>query len=116
MINDPHRVNGQDASEDVASKELASRERASRIGIMLDVPASNPTLFQTYGPLFPAAATIVAATVAAFAARGAMRSARASEQNVQTAKMSMELANRAYLSFIDSSFCAKSGCRRHSAS
>jgi hypothetical protein len=63
-------------------------------------------LVQNYGPLFTAGATIAAATVAAFAARAAMRSARASELNVATAQMSMELGNRAYISLTKQEFSA----------
>jgi hypothetical protein len=61
-------------------------------------------LLKDYGPIIPATATIVAATVAAFAARAAMRSAQASEDNVETAKISMELGNRAYVSVITTKF------------
>src|SRR6266700_123925 len=50
---------------------------------MLNLSTARDTfkyLVQTYGPLFTAGATIIAATVASFAARAAMRSARASEK------------------------------------
>ena len=55
-------------------------------------------LVQTYGPLFTAGATFIAATVASFAARAAMRSARAAEKNVETSRLSMQLTTRAYIS------------------
>lgn len=58
-------------------------------------------LVKDYGPLFSAGATIVAATVASFAARAAMRSAHASELNVETSMTSMRLGNRAYISVIE---------------
>jgi len=77
---------------------------------MLDFSTAKDTvkyLVQTYGPLFPATATTVAAIIAAFAARAAMRSARASEENVETGKRSMELANRAYVCVTATKFIEK---------
>lgn len=87
------------------AQSLQVKKKPVKCPFMLNLSTINlKDLVKDYGPLFTAGATIVAATVASFAARAAMRSARASERNVKTGITAMEIANRPYIVMISGHF------------